>query len=101
MANTRRNLADIGRKSLTSEDALVEAGKKTIRDVVTEALRKAGVEDAVGFDLKLVNGETISITSDKNPALDRPAAEVSSDPGSVRIKNAARAGLVQVWTVIG
>jgi hypothetical protein len=101
MANTRQNLAEIGRKNLQSEEALVEAGKKTIRDAVTEALRKAGIQDAVGFDLKLVNGETISITSDKNPALDRPAAEISNDPGSVRIKTAARAGLTQVFAVIG
>ena|SRR5687767_11942336 len=100
MANTRRTLADIGRKQLQTEEQLIEAGKRTIRDVVKDALRKAGVEDAVGFDLRLVNGETISITSDNNPALDRPAAEISPEAGSVRMKQAARAGLIQVFRVV-
>jgi hypothetical protein len=100
MANIRKNLAEIGQKSLQSEGAQVQAGIRTIRDVVKDALKAAGVEDAVGFDLKLLNGETISITSDSNPALDRPAAEISPEAGSVRMKQAARAGLIQVFRVV-
>lgn len=80
-----------------TRNALVELGKKTIRDRVQEALAASGIENAVGFELKLVNGETISITSDENPNLNRPAEEVSE----VSVKQSAQAGLgFEVFTVI-
>jgi len=97
MANTRETLKRIGASKM-NDQALVDKGKQTIRDVVASALRNAGVEDAVGFELKLVNGETISITSDSNPNLDRPAAEVA--PGGVNIRQSARAGLALVFRVV-
>jgi hypothetical protein len=82
---------------MATRDQLAAVGAKTIRDAIAETLKAKGIEDAVGFELKLTNGETISITSDSNPALDRPAAEVRS----VDVKQSARAGLAQIFTVLG
>lgn len=92
MANTRGSLAEVGRRALNDEAQLIEAGKRTIRDVVQKALVDAGIEEAVGFELKLVNGETISITSDSNPALNRPAEDVQE----VNVRQSAKAG---GWTI--
>lgn len=98
MARTRDALKTIGARSM-NEETLVEAGKNTIRDLIAKTLRDAGVEDAVGFELKLVNGETITINSDRNPALDRPASDVARD--GVAIRQSARAGLAVVFRVLG
>lgn len=92
MANTREALKKIGASNMNDE-ALVEAGKNTIREKIAQTLRDAGIEEAVGFEVKLLNGETISITSDRNPALDRPASDVAE----VSVKQSARAGFRQVF----
>jgi hypothetical protein len=81
---------------MATRDQLAAVGAKTIRDAIAETLKAKGIEDAVGFELKLTNGETISITSDGHPALDRPAAEVSN----LEVKQSARAGLAQIFTVL-
>ena len=86
MANTREQLKRIGAESVNDE-ALVQAGMRTIRGAVQETLKAKGITEA-NFDLVLKNGERISITSDTNPALDRPAEEVSS----MSVKQSAKAG---------
>lgn len=72
-------------------NALVELGKKQIRDSLKEFLSSNGIQEAVSFELKLTNGETIVIASDSNPALNRPASEVAD--GGIRVRQSASAGV--------
>jgi hypothetical protein len=97
MANTRKALRDIGASNM-NEDALVQKGIETIRDLVKDALRSKGIEDAVAFELKLTNGETITINSESNPNLNRPASEVA--PDGLNVRQSARAGLTRVFRVV-
>lgn len=69
----------------------VEAiGAKLIRDLVREALSEAGLSEAVGFEIKLQNGGTATVSSADNPILSRPAEEAVS----VTPKTTATAGQV-------
>lgn len=85
MANTREELAKIGAQN---SEALVQAGVRTVRDAIRDALKAKGISEAVGFELTLKNGENITILSEDNPNMDRPASEVQS----VAVKQSARAG---------
>lgn len=96
MSNTRQALANLGAQN---SDALVEAGKNTLRDLIAETLRKAGITEAVSFDIQLKNGETFNIASEANPRMSTPAAEVSS----VAPRQSARAGFdeqVRDWSAL-
>lgn len=91
MADTRKALADLGRQSI-NEETLVEAGIKTVRDEIRKLLASKGISNAIGFKVELVNGQTITIASEQNPAADTPMSEVKS----VRPTQSARAGLGNV-----
>jgi hypothetical protein len=93
MGNTREVLKKLGTQQ--SEEALVEAGKRTIADAVAQTLREKGISEAVGFDIVLKNGERITISSDSNPNLQRPASEVES----INVRQSAKAGLVQLFVI--
>ena len=62
----------------------------TVRDAIKEALAKAGVENAQSVQVVFDNGDTTLIVSGRNPALERPADEVSR----LEFKQSAEAG----WT---
>lgn len=87
--STRKALIAAGRKSIEpSEAQLIEAGKLYLRDTIKKALETAGF-DAVGFEVKLKNGEEFTVVSETNPRLDSiPASEVAS----VRPRSTASAG---------
>lgn len=68
---------------MSTESILAAIGSRTVRDIVRDALAQSGLEETVGFELKLSNGTTVTIVSDKNPILDQPAsAVVSATPKS-------------------
>jgi hypothetical protein len=93
MGNTREVLKQLG--SQQSEEALVQAGLKTIGDAIAETLRAKGISEAVGFDVTLKNGEKFTISSDQNPNLARSADEVEN----INVRQSAKAGLVQLFVV--
>lgn len=93
MSNTREALAKLG---AANSDALVEAGKNTLRQKIAQTLREAGITEAVGFEVKLKNGEEFTILSDSNPRMSTPAAEVAS----VRPRQSARAGQNKDWSAL-
>lgn len=63
---------------MSTESSLAAIGARTVRDIVRDALAASGLEETVGFELKLSNGTTVTIVSDKNPILDQPAETVAS-----------------------
>jgi hypothetical protein len=85
MSDTRNTLARLG---ATNNDALVEAGKATLSGLIRKTLTDAGITEAVGFEVKLKNGEEFTILSESNPRMSTPAAEVAS----VTPRQSARAG---------
>lgn len=98
MSSTRNALKALGSQSM-NEEALIEAGKNTLRDKIAQTLRESGITEAVSFDVVLKNGETFNIASEANPRMATPAAEVSS----VRPRQSARAGYdeqVKDWSAL-
>lgn len=96
MSNTRSALANLGAQN---SDVLVEAGKATLRDKIAQVLRDSGITEAVGFEVKLTNGEEFTIVSESNPRMSTPATEVAS----VRPRPSARAGSgeqVRDWSAL-
>lgn len=93
MAN-KQALADLGRANM-NEDALVEVGINTLRDRIADTLKKAGLSEATGFEVKLTNGQEFTILSPSNPRLDSiPAREVAG----VTPRSSASAGSQVVKT---
>lgn len=90
MSNTREILRDLGTRS--SEDVLVEAGKKVLRDGIKEYLAEKGISDAVGFEIKLKNGEEFTILSEENPRSATPMDQVES----INARQSAKGGLIDV-----
>lgn len=91
----RAALAEVGRKN-TTEDAAAEIGAKFIRDIVIKALVDAGVENAPGVKVSLVNGEELVILGPDDPNLSRPASEVRRDTGgrpAVTLNQSAKGGM--------
>lgn len=94
MSNTRQALANLGAQN---SDALVQAGLQTLKDVIRKALNDSGIEEAVGFEVKLTNGEEFTVLSEANPRMSTPAADVAS----VTPRQSARAGLTgDQWKAI-
>lgn len=87
MANTRNVLKELGSASI-DEAALVEAGKKVLRDGIREFLASKGLSEAVGFEVTLKNGENFTVLSDENPRMHTPMSEVQS----IDVKQSAKAG---------
>lgn len=96
MSRTRDALTQLGS---ANSDALVEAGKVTLRNLIAETLRKAGITEAIGFEVKLKNGEEFTILSENSPRMATSASEVES----VRPRQSARAGSgeqVRDWSAL-
>ena len=86
MGNTRNVLKELGAQQ--SEEQLVEAGKKVLRDGVREFLASKGLTEAVGFEITLKNGEQFTILSDENPRMSTPMSEVQD----IQPRQSAKAG---------
>lgn len=84
--STRNALVELGKSA--SEEQLIEAGKKVLRDGIREYLASKGLSEAVGFEVKLKNGEEFTVLSDENPKLDTDMEEVAS----IDVKQSAKAG---------
>lgn len=86
MSNTRNALVELGKSA--NEETLIEAGKKVLRDGIREYLASKGLSEAVGFEVKLRNGEEFTVLSDENPKIETPMDEVES----INVKQSAKAG---------
>jgi hypothetical protein len=86
MGNTRNVLKELGAQQ--SEEQLVEAGKKVLRDGVREFLASKGLTEAVGFEITLKNGEQFTILSDENPRMTTPMDQVQN----IQPRQSAKAG---------
>ena len=86
MSNTRDVLIELGRTD--NEEALVEAGKKVLREGIRDYLTERGLSEAVGCAITLKNGEQFTILSDENPKMDTPMDQVAG----IDVKQSAKAG---------
>lgn len=96
MGTTRNALKALGSQN---EEAQIEAGKVTLRNKIAQVLRESGLTEAVGFEVKLKNGEEFTILSESNPRMATPASEVAS----VTPRQSARAGsedVVRSWSAL-
>ena len=93
-AKAQKALAKVGARSM-DEATLAKQGAQTIADVIKKALKDAGVEEATGIKVSLVNGGEYVIYDDSDPRLNEPASQVKGfDKGAPAVKTvqSARAG---------
>lgn len=95
MAKTREVLKELGRSAI-DETALLDAGQKVLRDGVREFLASKGLTEAVGFEIKLKNGEQFTILSEENPRMATPMSAVSD----IQVRQSAKGGAMDLSKVL-
>lgn len=95
MSDTRDVLIELGREARESDEVLIEAGLKVLRDGIREFLSDRGLSEAVGFEVTLKNGQQFTVLSDENPRMATPMDQVEN----IEAKQSAKAGGVDA--VIG